>query len=54
MKAIELGKISLSDIQTLRNVCNYSKQKTLSEFVAAFLKSRLSFEYFIKQDHPHS
>ena len=30
------------------------KQKNCSEFVAAFLKSRLRFEYFPKQDGPHS
>ena len=30
------------------------KQKTLSEFFAAFLKSRLSFEKFGKKDDPHS
>ena len=32
----------------------FEKQKTFSEFFAAFLKARLSFEYFIKQDDPHS
>ena len=32
----------------------FEKQQTFSEFVAAFLKSRLSFECFIKQDDLHS
>ena len=32
----------------------FEKQKTFSEFVAAFLKARLSVEYFIKKDDPHS
>ena len=32
----------------------FEKQKTFSEFVAALLKARLSVEYFIKQDDPHS
>ena len=30
------------------------KQKTFSEFFAAFLKSTLNFEHFQKKDHPHS
>ena len=30
------------------------KQKTFSEFVFAFLKSRLKFEHFGKKDDPHS
>ena len=30
------------------------KQKTFSEFFAAFLKSRLNFEYFQKKDEPQS
>ena len=29
------------------------KQKTFSQFFAAFLKSRLNFEYFEKKDEPH-
>ena len=29
------------------------KQKTFSEFVAAFLKYRLNLEYFAKKDDPH-
>ena len=29
------------------------KQKTFSEFLAAFLKSRLNFEYFEKKGDPH-
>ena len=29
------------------------KQKTFSEFFAAFLKSRVNFEYFEKTDDPH-
>ena len=29
------------------------KQKTLSEFSAAFFKSRLNFNYFEKKDYPH-
>ena len=29
------------------------KQKTFSEFLAAFLKSWLNFEYFEKKDDPH-
>ena len=29
------------------------KQKTFSEFLAAFLKSRLNFEYFEKKEDPH-
>ena len=28
------------------------KQKTFSEFFAAFLKSRLNFKYFVKKDDP--
>ena len=32
----------------------FEKQQTFSEFVAAFLKPRLSFECFIKQDDLHS
>ena len=28
------------------------KQKTFSEFFAAFLKSRLNFNYFLKKDDP--
>ena len=28
------------------------KQKTFSEFFAAFLKSRLNFKYFLKKDDP--
>ena len=30
------------------------KQKTSSEFLSAFLKSTLNFEYFQKKDDPHS
>ena len=30
------------------------KQKNFSRFFAAFLKSRLSFEHFEIEDHPHS
>ena len=30
------------------------KKKTFSQFFAAFLKSRLNFEYFEKKDYPHS
>ena len=30
------------------------KKKTFSQFFAAFLKSRLNFEYFEKKDEPHS
>ena len=30
------------------------KEKTFSEFFAAFLKSRLNFEYFQKKDDSHS
>ena len=30
------------------------KQKTLSQFSAAFLKSTLNFEYFQQKDDPHS
>ena len=30
------------------------KQNTFSQFFAAFLKSRLSFEHFQKKDDPHS
>ena len=30
------------------------KQKTVPDLFAAFLKSRLSFEYFVKKDDPHS
>ena len=30
------------------------KQKKLSEFFSAVLKSRLNFEHFQKKDHPHS
>ena len=30
------------------------KQKTFSQFFAAFLKSTLNFEHFQKKDHPHS
>ena len=30
------------------------KQKTFSEFSAAFLKSALNFEHFQKKDDPHS
>ena len=30
------------------------KQKTFSQFFAAFLKSILNFEHFQKKDHPHS
>ena len=30
------------------------KLKFFSQFFAAFLKSRLNFEYFEKKDHPHS
>ena len=30
------------------------KQKTFSEFFAAFLKSRLNFEYFQKKDDPNT
>ena len=30
------------------------KQKTFSQFLPAFLKYRLSFEYFQKKDNPHS
>ena len=29
------------------------KQKTFSEFFAAFLKFRVNFEYFEKKDDPH-
>ena len=29
------------------------KQKTFSEFFAAFLECRLKFKYFEKKDHPH-
>ena len=29
------------------------KQKTFSEFFAAFLKFRVNFEYFEKTDDPH-
>ena len=29
------------------------KQKNLSQFVAAILKSRLNFEHFLKKDDPH-
>ena len=30
------------------------KQQTFSDFFAAFLKSSLNFEYFLKKDDPHS
>ena len=30
------------------------KQKTFSQFLAAFLKSRISFEHFEKKYYPHS
>ena len=30
------------------------KQKIFSHFLAAFLKSSLNFEYFLKKDDPHS
>ena len=30
------------------------KEKTCSEFVSAFLKARLNFEYFQKKDDPHN
>ena len=30
------------------------KQKNFSEFLAAFLKSRISFGHFEKKDYPHS
>ena len=30
------------------------KQKTFPEFLPAFLKTRLNFEYFEKKDHPRS
>ena len=30
------------------------KQKTLSQFVAAFLRTRLNFENFQEKDAPHS
>ena len=30
------------------------KQKTFSEFFAAFSKSTLNFEHFQKKDHPHT
>ena len=30
------------------------KQKTFTQFLAAFLKSRISFEHFEKKDYPHS
>ena len=29
------------------------KQKTFSNFFAAFLKSRLNFQHFLKKDDPH-
>ena len=29
------------------------KQKTFSEFFAAFLKSTINFKHFEKKDHPH-
>ena len=29
------------------------KQKTFSQILAAFLKSRLNLEYFFKKDDPH-
>ena len=29
------------------------KQKSFSEFFAAFLKSKLNFQYFEKKDDPH-
>ena len=32
----------------------YQKQKKFSQFSAAFLKSRWSFEYFEKKDDPSS
>ena len=32
----------------------FEKQKTFSEFVAAFLKARLSFEHFQEKDDAHS
>ena len=30
------------------------KQKTFSQYVSEFLKTRLSFKYFQKKDNPHS
>ena len=32
----------------------YQKQKTFSQFFAAFLKSRLNLEQFERKDDPHS
>ena len=32
----------------------YQKQNTFSQFLATFLKSELSLEYFQKKDDPHS
>ena len=31
----------------------YQKEKTFSQFFAAFMKSRLDFEHFGKKDDPH-
>ena len=30
------------------------KQKTFSQYVSAFLQSKLNFEHFLKKDDPHS
>ena len=32
----------------------FQKQNNFSEIVSAFMKSRLNFQHFQKQDHPHS
>ena len=31
----------------------FQKQKTFFQFLAAFLNSRVNFEYFQKKDDPH-
>ena len=30
------------------------KQKTFSQFIAAFLKSRLNFQHFLENDYTHN
>ena len=50
-------RYSLFNIDNLRHLIQMQqsqKQKTFSQFVAAFWKGKLKFEHFQRKDHSHS
>ena len=53
LAAVEKKPVLIRDSLTIPIQMQLSQKKTFSQFFAAFLTSRLNFEYFDKKNHPH-